>query len=488
MRRKVSIIEFLYISICVFIFAGAANRKMTYISLIVTIVFSIILANISVKTKSVNICKGVLFLLIMQNLCIGLGAHIARNTDSSLKLLTQIPFLTTAVLWVLTCAIQKWRVENESLRVCFVALIVCIVISFFISRGSIQAMAISVRNMTVFYMAYEIGSRNINTEEKKDDFIQFFVKSGLVLCVIGIIILFGGYSVYKFLGIHEVYIAKAAAFTEGGMDGRFYTSLFSQKSYVRMGSLYYEPVNLAYYLSMCFLCALYKNPWKNNAVMKITSIIFLGVGLFLTFGKGGYIIATGTIGCVFAEKILKKIKGHIGVPIVIVIGAGVIMVAFCIYYVNNVGLAVLNHIWGVQLTWKNVLKQPYGYGLGTGGNAAQVLGSLSDAWLATGGETALMSFMYQIGVQGVLFFVLNFIYMSKTQTTSKSDFERMFFYIPYILIAISLLQDNTFTPQCIIPFMLLQGAHTANKKISVKEYKNEKNQNYPELFTEQYLN
>ena len=84
-------------------------------------------------------------------------------------------------------------------------------------------------------------------------------------------------------------------------------------------------------------------------------------------------------------------------------------------------------------------------------------------WLSSGGETALMSFMYQLGMQGVLVFA---ICLTSTHIDFKNNDFRMimYCYLPFILLGISLLQDNTYTPQCIVPFMLLQGGA---KKINV---------------------
>ena len=119
-----------------------------------------------------------------------------------------------------------------------------------------------------------------------------------------------------------------------------------------------------------------------------------------------------------------------------------------------IGAAIRPHIWGIQNTWENVLARPWGHGLGTGGNAAQILGGAnSEDWFGSGGETALMSYAYQIGLQGVLCFILC---VFSTAVQKANEFTP-FFYIPIILVGVSLMQDNTFTPQCITAFMLLQG-------------------------------
>lgn len=480
--KKTSII---FIGIAILIFIGAMNKYLTYAALASAVICAIGILDNNEGRFNPAICNGILFLLIAQNFCIGMGAHITGNTDSSLKLLTQIPFLVVAIIWFYGFFVQKEKAVDRKIVYSFYILLTCIVFSCFMGRGGFQSAMVSARNMTIFFMAYEMGARNLVTDEKMKKTVRFMVISGILLTLIGLIIQLGGYELYKRMGIHEVYIAKAAAFGKGSLDGRFYTSLFRNVSYVRMGSLYYEPVNLAYYLAMSFLCALYKNPWHSIG-MRIGSISIIGFGLIATFGKGGYMIVGVTIICVSLETFFKKIKDLQLIknilPKIIVIVSATMVVIFVLFYVKHIGLAVMNHIWGIQQTWENVLKQPIGYGLGTGGNAAYALGGLSSSWFAAGGETALMSFMYQIGMQGVFAFVLCFVYMSKSRSIRKTKFEKMFYYIPFIILGVSLLQDNTYTPQCIIPFMLLQGATGSTSKQKI--YKggaiqyNEQNKNY----------
>lgn len=111
--------------------------------------------------------------------------------------------------------------------------------------------------------------------------------------------------------------------------------------------------------------------------------------------------------CITGEKILRTFLKQSKMIRKIIIGVGIIgTFLFVKFYISHYGLAVLNHIWGIMNTWQNVLQKPYGHGLGTGGNAAQVLSSTAGDWLSSGGETALLSYIYQIGLQGGLAFIL----------------------------------------------------------------------------------
>lgn len=449
--------SYLYTGILLIIFLGAISRPMTYLALLVSILWTAMVLHVRHGKKSADLCNAIVLVLSLQNFAIGLGAHIAGNTNDSLKLLTQIPFMTVAIIWVIDCFFKKKALDKA--RKFFIILLFFIFISCVFGFGSVQSALINIRNMTSFFMFYEIGRSNISTSQSRKEYIKFTLELSFFLLVAGILLLVGGYNLYKIIGIHEVYIAKSAPFDKSGLDGRFYTSFFSNKSYVRMGSLYYEPISIAYYFAFCFLMSLYANPWKGNAG-HILSILLTGVALFLSGGKGGWMIAFLGICCITGEKILRTFLKQSKMIRKIIIGVGIIgTFLFVKFYISHYGLAVLNHIWGIMNTWQNVLQKPYGHGLGTGGNAAQVLSSTAGDWLSSGGETALLSYIYQIGLQGGLAFILAVLSTKAKLPKEKTGKEQSIaFYLPFILLGVSIMQDNTFTPQCVASFMIFQGA------------------------------
>ena len=448
---------FLFICICMLIVLGATNALLTFVSMFMSFIVAMIIA--TQKDKSVEICKGILLLLFMQNFCIGIGAHFFGNQSDSLKLLTQIPFMTIAIIWVFKCLLKYDTSKTNRERKIFYVLLIIIFFSLLIGRGTVQSILVTVRNLTVFYMAYEIGIYCISSDNEKEELVKYTIDSAVLLSIIGIPMMLGGYELYRFFGIHEIYIAKAAGFAEGSLDGRFYTSLFSNRNFIRMGSIVFEPINLAYILALGLLCALYYNTYRG--FYKYLSLIVIGIGLIFTFGKGGYMIVGLVICFITAEKMFNSISKLIGRKVfttLLIITSSVCLYLFVDYYAVNYGLAVLNHIWGIQNTFVNVLKRPWGYGLGTGGNVAFALGGSTNDWLSSGGETALMSFMYQIGIQGVFVIIILFGKISRRFIRRRTVFEKVLLYLPAILLFTALMQDNTFTPQCIVPYMIMIGA------------------------------
>lgn len=466
MRKNITIkkISAWFILLLICMLFGTTSDVATYISILLSVLCASVIAESFTKCPSVGVPKGIVVMLVLQNFIIGVGAHAAGNSGNGLKFLTQIPFLSIAVIWAMLQLKMKKLHRNRNLpQRWFHLLLCCIALSALIGRGSVQAILVNIRNLTVFFMAFEIGQYSLQNASSFHEFERFLLKIGLIVLVVGIIILISGYPLYKAIGIKEVYIAKNAPILKDALDDRFHTTLYKTE-YTRMGSLYYEPVNLAYLYAEIFLVAWFGG-WTHSVSRRVFYILISGVGLVLTFGKGGYMIVGAVFLCIYGQKLYRFLMRRLSKKTVKKLTIStliVVLTAFCIFYYIYVGAAARPHFEGIIRTWASVLRKPIGYGLGTGGNAAQSFGAKMD-WLSSGGETALMSFMYQLGIQGVLVFA---ICLTSTHIDFKNNDFRMimYCYLPFILLGISLLQDNTYTPQCIVPFMLLQGGA---KKINV---------------------
>lgn len=438
---------------------GATNRYLTYV-MIVSVVFVAIHMGMSyIKFPNVDCCKGIVLLLVFQNLVIGIGAHLTNNMSSNLNLLTQVPFMIIAIQWFALLFLKRRKEPNIiKQRMLFVLLLCLVLFSLVNGIGTINSMLINIRNLTVFYMAYELGEYNITSYDDLYKFEKFLFRIGVFVLIAGVILLIGGYKLYEIIGIKEVYMAKGSPLQAEALDNRFTTSLISRE-FNRMGSVFYEPVNLGYFFS-CLTLTSWFNDWEKNYTKKYIYFALMLLGLVLSFGKGGYLITLVVVVYVYSQRVLGSLKKQLGKKLYRRLGIFLIIMAtvfFCIYYYINIGAAVSPHFWGIMQTWQSVLNRPLGYGLGTGGNAALIFGS-NISWYASGGETQLMSFIYQIGVQGGILFIICVLKTGLSSGYKINKGDEMFVVLPTVLLLMSLLQDNTFTPQCIVLFMMIQGS------------------------------
>ena len=108
-----------------------------------------------------------------------------------------------------------------------------------------------------------------------------------------------------------------------------------------------------------------------------------------------------------------------------------------------------------------IRKNPLGYGIGSAGNLLKTADMTVSSRMDVA-ETGLVNMVYQLGVVPAILF--GWLLLSTSRGTlrnyeeTREDIYLLFTYIPLILLVISIFQENTFTPQCIIPYMIIQGA------------------------------
>ena len=156
---KINKFYFCFFLIVFLMFLGSMNTILTYIALIGTVVCAILIGNYYLKSPSEEVCVGIIYLLVFQNFCIGTGAHLMGNNDSMLKYITQVPFLSIAIIWIINqfSYIKNGKYRIDKAKKSFIFLLICIAFSLLVGRGNIQSILVNLRNLTVFYMAFEIG-------------------------------------------------------------------------------------------------------------------------------------------------------------------------------------------------------------------------------------------------------------------------------------------------------------------------------------------
>lgn len=423
----------------------------------------------TLKIRRELILYSIILVLVFQNFVIGVGAHIASNT-TGLSYLTQVPLFFVVGIFL---GSGLSNIEYERSMLYFILLLVFIAVSLLIGRGTFNSIFANLRNLVFFYVVYYISKKIMKKDFSMHYFVSKLVILGIFILVIGIVLLIGGFPLYKMIGVNEVYIAKSAsmdALSAVSLDDRFYSDIFGF-AVSRMGSLYYEPVSLGYLLVGMYLFTTLFD-WTKDVLVKNVSKILLLIAILLSFGKGSFLILFLSIFAPLLHKFFKKVFSTNNDNLVFniaVILIPVFVYFFSTYYNTIFGGAVGNHFMAITQTWPNVLSAPLGHGLGTGGNASETFssaGSITDnQWLSTGGETALLSFGYQIGLIGMIVLILTLLSISKKILKNMEQYHGLrknniitIVYLPVILIIASIFQDNTFAPQCISIYMMLLAA------------------------------
>ncbi len=448
-------------------FFYSAMSGLFWIALFFAIVSGYYISTLKIRREL--ILYSIILVLVFQNFVIGVGAHIASNT-TGLSYLTQVPLFFVVGIFL---GSGLKNIEYERSMLYFILLLVFTAVSLLVGRGTFNAIFANLRNLVFFYVVYYISKKTMKKEFSMPYFVSKLVLLGLFILIVGIVLLIGGFPLYKMIGVNEVYVAKSAsinALSLTSLDDRFFTDIIGF-SVDRMGSLYYEPVSLGYLLvGMYLFIALFD--WTKDLVVKNVSKIILLIGIILSFGKGSFLILLLSICAPLLHRFFKKLFSTSNDNLVFNISVVLIPILvyfFSTYYNAVFGGAVGNHFMAIAQTWPNILSAPLGHGLGTGGNASKTFSSVgpitSNEWLSTGGETALLSFGYQIGLLGMIALILTFLAISKKLLRNMSNYMNLrknsvitLIYLPAIIVITSIFQDNTFAPQCISIYMMLLAA------------------------------
>lgn len=447
----------------VFYMLSALNKSLTYIGLMFAIIGFFLLSLKYVPSKSVFLPKLIVALLLFQNFCIGIGGHLGSNMDDSLKLLTQIP-----TILVMIVSLHIFLAQSLGKRWLFIIYALFVISYFFRGSGHMTTAVVYLRNFLVFFLALLIGRNNLDTTQKKEEFFRYFIMLALLAGVFGIIGIIGGNEFFNAIGVRNVYVGKGwKDLAQGATPGNFRTLVFGIKVN-RMASLYYEPVNFSYFIFLATLIAYFTK-------RRMAFLFLLVCGVF-TFGKGGILVFGLTVMGVSFHTILNfrfTKRNRFGIILLMLLVLVAIVVYISAFMKSDFG--TYNHFYGFFSAIPELLKNPLGHGMGTAGN---ILRSYTASGTYTATESAIATMGYQLGIIGIaIFFAL--LYHSGTEAFRNSGFQigtkhhtlcMAASYMPFILFLVSVFQENTLSPQVIVPFMLVVGSFgVVNVKEKTKE-------------------
>ncbi|AKS51555.1 hypothetical protein [Companilactobacillus pabuli] len=283
-------------------FFYSAMSGLFWIALFFAIVSGYYISTLRIRREL--ILYSIILILVFQNFIIGVGAHLASNA-TGLSYLTQVPLFFVVGIFL---GSGLKNIEYERSMLYFILLLIFIAFSLFIGRGTFNSIFANLRNLVFFYIVYYVSKKIMLKEFSIHYFVSKIVILSIFILVIGIILLIGGFPLYKMIGVNEVYAAKSASLdvlSAVSLDDRFYSDIIGF-SVNRMGSLYYEPVSLGYLLVGMYLFVTLFD-WTSDILVKNISKVLLLIAILLSFGKGSFLILLLSIFAPLLHRFFKKI-------------------------------------------------------------------------------------------------------------------------------------------------------------------------------------
>lgn len=403
------------------------------------------------NTRKDLLAISVVATVAFQNLVIGIFGQIGDQVRSLLYM-TQIPILYIGSIYVLLLVTQKLRIEKVTIAY-FALMLVAVVAAVKSGLWSLQ----DFRNLSAFYFAFEIGRYCLDNKENFLLFARRFIALSWIMAIAGFVMLEIGYPLYSMMGIEQVYIAKGLANEAvSHLPGRFNSDIFGHPV-TRLGSLYYEPVSVTYFFAASVIAAL-SVKWTSNAILRWGTLVVFIWAAVQSGGKGGLLILAVLLASMLAFRILKFIFTGFTRKVLfwITVGASTVAVwIFAQFYSANYAGPAKAHFDSITGTFDAIMENPLGYGLGMGG----MRDTTGHGWLASGGESALMSFGFQLGIPGLIVLLSVFALMAATllNRVNQQGFRWYIYcstFIPVAVYGVSVFQGNTVTPQACVPLMV----------------------------------
>lgn len=428
-----------------------------YVVLLLTMVIYMLLLNRWIKTKSLAVLKLIIISILLQNTMMGIGMHCFGVAGEDITLFSQVPtmFIYIAGAWIIILQL------NNRYHYWFYLYITIILFNYFIGTNkSLVSLAYNTRNFTVFYMAFVMGAYFIDNKEKFNEFCEFVINVSIIAAIVGVIGCITNSQLYIWLGAAEVASVKmlnTGVYIVDGLPGYFLGDFFGTY-YRRLASLFLEPVNFSSFMALSVI--LKATDLKN--IKDLVIFVFLIVCNFLTFGKGGLLIDTvSIIALIMYHVLVKQLKlGKKGVFQIIKWGLIISVIILGIIYGTLYSYNM--HFYAIKITMKALLKNPFGFGIGSVGNVNKAVVQ-SGTYL--GAETGVLNFWCQLGIEGVIVFAMLIFRMSRDGFKTIVDKRHFVFALmPIILFLVFIFQENIFTTQVITGYMFVIGYISSKKQ------------------------
>lgn len=393
----------------------------------------------------------VVAVLAFQNLVVGTFGQIGEQSRPLLYM-SQMPILYIGSVYVFLIFSQKLKIQKVT-----IAYLVLMLLSIV---GVMKSGVLSLedfRNLSAFYFAFEIGRYSLDSKETFMLFVRRFIGLSWIMAIAGFVMLEIGYPLYSAMGIEYVYIAKGLGGEAANhLPGRFHSELFGMQV-TRLGSLYFEPVAVAYFFAASVIAAL-SVKWTSSLTMRIITLLVFVWAAVQAGGKGGLLILAVLLASMLMFRTLKFIFSGVTRKVLFWITVGLSTAAvwiFSAFYSEKYAGPAKAHFDSINWTFESIMENPLGYGIGMGG----MRDTTGHGWLASGGESALMSFGFKLGIPGLIVLLSVFVFMAVLllNRTNKPGFRWYIYcstFIPVAVYGVSVFQGNTVTPQACVPLMV----------------------------------
>ena len=427
----------------------------------------------SLSFNNTKIIKVIIVLCFFQNIILVLFSRFLNNTTYNIITLSKDVY----VILFLCKLIFENRSISSDVVFCLLTMLGLAGLMLVFGTGEMKGQLSCLRQLILPFMFYSVGRLCNFTTKQIDKILLFFVRITIIAVLFGFVEYALGERFWVPAGLTGYAHLKGTEqhLLENSMLRAFYTYITPTVRIRRMASVLVDAVIFTQIVAFSliilqFYKGLYSVSGKNFLFRRSLNIIILIIGLFLSFGKGGIIIASLSY-CILLREVSKsKIVSRLLLLAIIVI------VWYYFVYSLSQELSGRAHfnglINGLQIVIRN---RPFGNGIGSEGNLAYVHGGFGYAKDGAG-ESYIGSMLAQTGLYGLITHIVVFMLCISKSNYNKyidKDLCNIIRVLTMIMILTSFVNyaSISFT-SCYIYFILsgmTKGKHKLLKKLEVAE-------------------
>ena len=353
---------------------------------------------------------------------------ITAPSDSLLRATLGIPDILVIVMFAVSFVVQfmsKKLRRRDVLLVVFGAFLLSVY--FIASSAPVEARMAYLRSFllppTIFMAGYLSSVRDKYVYRK-------IVHISIGVSVIGI--LFYCIPVDFWVNNANIFLNyKYGGTTDFGIPGSWITSFLNTRI-LRLGGTFLDPIAFGYWLAVLFIISFVY-------LRKSIFTLVFGSLILLTFSKGAMLGAASAVlaARLYSSKRITSRLLYIGILAMVAVAASLL--------VHEGKGSFFVHMAGLVGGLGSALSTPLGNGLGAGGNWAGILGDdKTHTLLETGAESALGTIGYQLGMVGIVLFVLFLLWQIQVRFKSDDQLESALGFGLLVMATIGLIfQENS---------------------------------------------
>lgn len=354
------------------------------------------------KKDYVSIYVLILFCVFQNIVLIGASPYINKLIFNLLVLIKEV----YVILLILKKIIINRKITKFQLG-CIISVVFIVIFGFVHGSESMTGMLLSVRQLSLPFLFFLLGSLLFESIESINKVIYFFIVTMLVTAIFGWIEMSLGVSFWTSLGYRSFAELKGtvSGLSYEGVHGAFFTWDLGVRLR-RMASFLAEPVILGQLLAFSFIYCFFSKDLIKSRVKRLLVSLTLGIALLFTIAKGGLIIAflafCFLIGDLWHQKRLSFVA-KVVFFVTLIIGI--------VYIVKSEHNGSVSHLIGLTENLKNLLYYPFGRGIGVVGNLGYNYGGRGE--LLASGESFVGAAIGQMGFFAILLYSYFYLKMLK---------------------------------------------------------------------------